>query len=282
MSASREDFGIAIRSALLQRGARQKFSLLFLLCISILIFFLDTFQSKPMNTVRALLNDGIYRFSSAANFPFKFFSYVTSKSKEHMFVYKENIFLKKELEVLKSKDLNIKFLETENLKLREILNSQESDNLEYEIAKVILDKDSPYLYSVIINKGSRASITKGMAVIENKNLVGIVIEVNYLSSRVLLLNDLNSRIPVVISPSSAQAILKGAGKKEPILDYLPESYVAPEDATVFTSGKDGVFASGIPIGKIFYEEDKIKVKLFSDPNQLSFINIILNTSKEKL
>ena len=110
MSASREDFGIAIRSALLQRGARQKFSLFFLLCISILIFFLDTIQIKPMNTVRALLNDGIYRFSSVVSSPFKFFSYLSSKSKKHMFTYKENITLKKELELLKSKNLNVDFL----------------------------------------------------------------------------------------------------------------------------------------------------------------------------
>lgn len=281
MSASREDFGIAIRSALLQRGARQKFSLFFLLCISILIFFLDTIQIKPMNTVRTLLNDGIYRFSSVVSSPFKFFSYLSSKSKKHMLTYKENIILKKELEVLKSKNLNVDFLKNENIKLREILNSQESDNLKYEIGKVILDKDSPYLHSIIINKGSRSSITKGMPVIENNNLVGVVIEVNYLSSRVLLLNDLNSRIPVVISPLSAQAILRGTGKEEPILDYLPEFFVAPEEGIVFTSGKDGVFAPGIPIGKIFYEDDQIKVKLFSDPNQLSFINVILDISKER-
>ena len=82
MSSSRDDFGIAIRSALLQRGARQKFSLFFLICLSILIFFLDSLTNKYMNGVRAVLNDGIYRVSSISTSPFKFISYINTKGKE--------------------------------------------------------------------------------------------------------------------------------------------------------------------------------------------------------
>ena len=81
MSTSRDDFAIAIRSALLQRGARQKFSLFFLICFSILIFFLDSFPSKFMDGLRATLNDGIYRVSSISTSPIRLFSATSEKIK---------------------------------------------------------------------------------------------------------------------------------------------------------------------------------------------------------
>ena len=80
MSASRDDFGIVIRSALLQRGARQKFSLLFLICLSGLIFFLDSFPSKIMDRTRSILNDGIYVTSSVATSPIRGFTYLKEKT----------------------------------------------------------------------------------------------------------------------------------------------------------------------------------------------------------
>ena len=140
------------------------------------------------------------------------------------------------------------------------------------LAKVLVDKNSPFLKSVIINKGTRAGVLKGMPVTKDNYLVGRIVETNYLSSRVLLLNDLNSRIPVTLD-QGAQAILSGSGSSEPILEYLPEDYEVSESINVFASGKDGIFAPGTPIGKT--NEDG-EVELFVDPNQLSFVTVNLN------
>ena len=105
-----------------------------------------------------------------------------------------------------------------------------------------------------------------------------MIEVNYFSSRVLLLNDLNSRIPVTISDQSIQAILKGNSKNKPILEYLPEGYVLKGGLKVFTSGKDGIFLPGTPIGET---QENGEVKLYSEPGQLTFIKInMINKTKE--
>ena len=117
-----------------------------------------------------------------------------------------------------------------------------------------------------------------MPVTQNKYLVGRIVETNYLSSRVLLLNDLNSRIPVTFDEKSTQAILTGSGTREPTLSYLPEDYQFVEDITVFASGKDGIFTAGTPIGKT---TDYGAVKLFVDPNQLSFVTVnLIKPSKE--
>ena len=100
----------------------------------------------------------------------------------------------------------------------------------------------------------------------------------YLSSRVLLLNDLNSRIPVTFDEKSTQAILTGGGTRNPTLSYLPEDYEFEEDITVFASGKDGIFSAGTPIGKT---KNNGEVKLFVDPNQLSFVTVnLIKPSKE--
>ena len=109
-----------------------------------------------------------------------------------------------------------------------------------------------------------------MPVLDKEYLVGRIVETNYLSSRVLLLNDLNSRIPVTFGEEGTQAILKGSGGTRPDLEYLPEDYVIEDGVDVFTSGKDGIFLPGSPIGTTTIEG---KVKLFSEPSQLSFVKI---------
>ena len=144
----------------------------------------------------------------------------------------------------------------------------------------MLDKNSPYLNSAIINKGTNSGIKLGMPVLSKGHLVGRIVEVNYLSSRILLLNDLNSRIPVVISPNGEQAILSGAGKERPILEYLPENFIFSQESTVYTSGKDGILLSGISIGKVVSQDLRPQVKLFSDPNQIYLVNVILEESTD--
>ena len=141
---------------------------------------------------------------------------------------------------------------------------------------MLIDKSSPYIKSIIINRGSSSGILKGMPVLDKDFLVGRIVETNYLSARVLLLNDLNSRIPVTFGQDGIQAILKGTGSSRPILEYLPEDYIIEEGIDVFTSGKDRIFFSGSPIGKT---NNKGEVILFSESSQLSFVTV--DKSKQK-
>ena len=180
---------------------------------------------------------------------------------------------------MRSKEFQVEFLKNQN-DLRKILESDVKIKGKSTLAKVLLDKNSPYLKSIVINRGSKSGITKGMPVVDGNYLVGKIVEVNFLSSRVLLLNDLNSRIPVTLGEESSQAILSGKGKIKPILEYLPEQYTPRENLTVFTSGKDGIFMPGIPVGKTLIDVD-VKVKLFSDPNQLSFVTVQLIKMKKE-
>ncbi len=280
MSSSRDDFSIAFRSALLQRGAAQKFSLVFLIIIASIIFFLDVYGFGFMKPIRSIINDGIYRVSLVASSPSRFLPHATSGITNLINLKKENEKLKKELEAFKMKELNVEFLSNQNKSLKKIIESEES-YLKKEnmiLSKVLIDKGSPYLKSIIINRGSKSGILKGMPVTDKDYLVGRIVETNYLSSRVLLLNDLNSRIPVTFGDEGVQAILKGIGKNRPILEYLPEEFVLEEGVDVFTSGKDGIFFPGTPIGTT---AEGGEVKLFTESSQLSFVKVdISNKGRE--
>ena len=279
MPTSRDDFGIAFRSALLQRGAAQKFSLVFLLFLAAIIFFLDIFGFGFMKPIRSGINDGIYRISLVASSPSRFFPQVTGGITNLLTLKKENERLKKEIESFKQKEFNVEYLTNENKNLKKILDSDESlfeENI--IISKVLIDKSSPYLKSIIINRGSKAGILKGMPVMDKDFLIGRVVETNYASSRVLLLSDLNSRIPVVFGENQTQAILKGNGGPKPSLEYLHEGYIIKEGIDVFASGKDGIFLAGSPIGITTEVND---VKLFSESSQLSFVKVDLSKQRKE-
>ena len=173
------------------------------------------------------------------------------------------------------------FLELENSQLRKLIDEQVKSSSDLVSARVILDKQSPYLNSFVINIGNNKNIKNGMAVLDGKNFIGRVVDVNYFSSRVLLVTDLNSKIPVLSNPSETHAILSGRGEREPSLDYLPEKHVIEDGDIIFTSGREGIFSPGIPIGKAKIYKDGIKVKLFSDLTQITFVNINLNKLEKK-
>ena len=279
MSVSRDDFGIAFRSALLQRGAAQKFSLVSLIFLAIIIFFLDAFGFSFMKPIRSIINDGIYRVSLVASSPTRFLPQVSGSVVNLFNIKKENEKLKKELEIYRNKELNVEYLTNQNKNLKKILESDETlFDANIVLSKVLIDKDSPFLKSIIINRGSKSGILKGMPVMDKEYLIGRIVETNYLSSRVLLLNDLNSRIPVTFGKDGTQAILKGNGGNKPLLEYLPEGYLIEEGIDVFTSGKDGIFLPGSPIGTTTINGE---VKLYSDPGQLSFVKINLAKNRKE-
>ena len=280
METSRDDFIIAIRSAFLQKGAAQRFSLLVLIIISVILLSLDFYKVKPLNIFRSISKDIIYRGSFIISLPFKSLDRGYKTVKTHFTFYDDYQNLKNELYILKAQQSEIEFLKMQNKELKIVISDVLHTNIKNVIAKVILDKKSPFLKSIILNKGTNSNLKKGMAVLHKKNMVGRIVEVNYLSSRVLLINDLNSKIPVKIQPSGENAIMSGEGNNLASLDFLPKLSTIEEKNIVFTSGSDGVFDEGIPIGKITEIEEKFYVEFFSDLNQINFATVINNKKED--
>ena len=278
MSDHRDDFIISIRYALLKKGAKQKFSLFFLIILSILIVAADRYSLPLMSPTRAVLNDLVYHVSVIASQPTKLKKYLVQKTKKHYNVVSENQFLKQEMQFLKKQKFNNAYLASENEILKKALHLNDDKSFEQYFsvtAKVILDPESPFLKSILINRGTKNNITKGMTVFHNDYLMGIIIESNYLTSRVLLLTDLNSKIPIIIEESGVNAILEGTGKKLKLrLSYLPNNYKIEPDKIIFTSGKGGFLSPGIPLAVTYLDKkNKVLIKLLGDPDQALIVNV---------
>ena len=275
METNREDFGIAIRSAFLKKGTQQRFSLLVLVIFSVALLFLDKTTNKPISAFRSLVKDVIFRSSVITTYPSKSFTEFINFSKNHINLYKKYSELRSENENLKNKVSESDFLLMENKQLRKLLDEEVKSANNNVSARVMIDKKSPYLNSFIINVGGNKKVKNGMAVLSGENFIGRIVDVNFFSSRVLLVSDLNSRIPILTQPSIQHAILNGRGTNEPTLEYLPKIHTIKDGDKVYTSGKEGIFSPGIPIGEVQIEKDLIKVLLFSDLSQITFVNIDL-------
>ena len=274
MATSRDDFVIAFRSAFLKKKDKQKFSLLTLLFLSLLVIILSNYNFKVIQLIKIGINEFTYRASFLISTPENKIQKINSQIKDHLKVYDNYKNLELELEKLKQKKLTNNFLKMENEKLRDLIN--ESINSNEILARVLIDKESPFLRSIILNKGTKDKLKIGMAVVDEVHLVGKVIEVNFTNSRVLLLSDLNSKIPVVLEPIGMQAVVSGTGGTNGKIQYTKEEYsddINNQEIIAYTSGLGGLFKPGLPVGKISRVNPN-EIVFFSDFKQLEYVKII--------
>ena len=156
--SGRDDFIIAIRSAFLKKGTRQNFSLLTLLIISILVLSLEYFKSGPVSKLRSITKDLIFKGSFFVSAPFVY-------AKDQYFLFQDHLNMYEEFTVLREKNYNIEklkneidFYKSENIRLKKLIDEREIASENYLIAKVLLDQQSPFLKSMIINKGYKLSL----------------------------------------------------------------------------------------------------------------------------
>ena len=272
--SSRDDFIIAIRSAFLKKENKQKYSLSALILLTLAILILGKYDFKIINYSKISLKEIAYRSTFVFSTPENLIKKSFIATKNHFLVYEENKILKEKVEDLETKDYNSEFILAENERLKETLNELNFTSNEI-LAKVIVDKQSPFLKSIIVNKGSKHGAELGMAVLDKEYLVGKIVELNFTTSRVLLLSDLNSKIPVDILPNSIQSILSGTGKENGKIQYVKEETLIENENKVFTSGAGGIFKPGIPIGEIDKKQSNldINVSFFSDFSQLRFVKL---------
>ena len=281
MASGRDDFVIAFRSAFLKKKDKQKFSLLSLIILSIIVIILSNINFKPIQFVKIGINEIIYRSSFIISKPENYINNLTLKFNEHINLFKNYENVKSELENLKEEQITSNFLKLENEKLRNLIN--ENINSTEVLAKVLIDRESPFLKSIILNKGTKDNVKMGMGILDGVYLVGQIIEVNFTNSRALLLSDLNSKIPSVLAPQNIQAVISGTGKNYGIIEHTKddiEEDLKDQDVIIYTSGLGGLFKPGIPIGKISKDTNN-KVEFFSDFTQLDYVKITSYTLGDK-
>ncbi len=276
MASSRDDFIIAIRSAFLKKSTQQKFSLLTLLVVSMLIIFLSSLDLKIIRYLKIGIGEIVYRSSFIVSAPENFIKNTFFEISDYTTFYNDYKKNKKELNKLKSNYVSNEIMVSENKELKELINDYVSSSNKI-LAKIIVDHESPFLKSIIINKGSKDDIKIGTNIYDQSYLVGRVVEVNFKTSRVLLLSDLNSNVPVTIAPQNIQAIITGTGNRFGKVKYIKDGALKEflDDSVVYSSGTGDIFKSGIPIGKVKRSKEnpdsELFVEFYSDFSQLKYV-----------
>ena len=276
MASSRDDFVIAFRSAFLRKGTKQKFSLLTLLFVSILTIVSSNLNFKIIKNLRSMINEAVYRSSFIVSLPENLLKNYYLKINEYSNFYEDYLISKEELK---------------NFESREILIEDFTFTKNKILAKVIVDHDSPFFKTIIINKGSKDGLKIGTNIFDKNYLIGRVIEINFKTSRVLLLSDLNSNVAISIVPGNIQAIVVGDGVDSGKIKYIKNNLIEEmQDQSIgYTSGTGALFRSGVPVGRVTLNQNEFFVNFFSDFSQLKYVlaeietktnNVLLNNDTE--
>lgn len=166
-------------------------------------------------------------------------------------------------------------LQAENQSLEKLLHVKVDPMYGFVTARVMSDSGGVFAKSVMIKAGQSDGVKDGQAALSGEGLIGRVMGIGKHSARILLLNDLNSRIPVIVENSGQRAILAGTNETLPILTRLPEGSEIQEGVRIVTSGHGGVFPAGLPIGRIIVDKhSQYRVKLFADIDTIRFVRVV--------
>ena len=185
-----------------------------------------------------------------------------------------NAFLERENERLRRWQAIARRLEAENTALRSLTDMAPDRRARFVTARVVGDQGGAFARSVLVNAGDRDGVVKGQAAITSEGVAGRVVEVGVRSARVLLVTDINSRIPVLVGEGRDRAILAGDNTNQPRLRYLaPGTEIRPGDHVV-TSGRGAVFPPGLPIGVVTQaSETTLRVQPFVDWAHMEFLRL---------
>jgi rod shape-determining protein MreC len=279
MASSRDDFVIALRSAFLKKENKQKFSLFTLLFISILIIILSSLNFKIIKDLKSIISEAVYRTSFIVSVPENFLINSYLKVAEYSNFYEDYKKNKEELKNFQSKEILNEIIISENNELKKLIEDFTFTRNKI-LAKVIVDHDSLFSKTLIINKGSKDGLKIGTNIYDENYLIGRVIETNFKTSRVLLLSDLNSNVPISISPGEVQAIVVGDGIDSGKIKYIKDNLIEDiqDQSIAYTSGTGGVFRSSVPVGRVSINQDEFSINFYSNFSQLKYVLVEIENS----
>jgi len=256
-----------------------RYSFVFFVILSITLIVFDKKDILNSSYIRSKIVNSIFRtkdllLSNLSNLDKLTLSF-TSKNE----LILENQYLREKIEQNNLFKLKSERLEIENNILRKELSLQPPSIENYILVKVIADTQTDYNKTIIINAGKNMNFSKGDTALTNKGLIGSVIEVYDKYSRVLLINDINSKIPVRVGKNNKKAIISGNNTNKMDLLYLKENVSFDDGDIVYTSGDGGYFNSGIPIGILKNNNNAIHIEPFNDISQPQYINVFINQYK---
>ncbi|MEM1102560.1 MAG: rod shape-determining protein MreC [Pseudomonadota bacterium] len=258
-----------------RRRRGRPYGLVFFALLSCMMLLLSrqAAEASVFEKARAGVADAAAPLLSVLSGPIGFVNSVLGDIGDYFSVVEENRRLKAEIAELSRVKAQAIALQSYAERLQKLANMQAEPSITYTTARVIGDSEGPFVRAMIVNVGGEA-VNRGQAVINEYGLVGHVVTPGKVSSRVLLLTDLNSRIPVFVEGANALGVLAGDNSNRPKLRYIEEPSALTPGQKVITSGDGGVLPRGLPVGVVARAGASATVKPFVDFDQTELVRVV--------
>lgn len=267
--------GFIVRYAAPLKAAAPRFAFILLMASAVGLIVLGKMDTVLIERLRTVVTDAFAPILSALSEPVATINRGVEDMRELVHLRSENIRLKQENARLLQWEQAARELAAQNRALRDTLHFTAHEDLHSVAGRVIADSGGAFVRSLLVGLGARDGIAKGQAVAVGEGLIGRIAEVGQISSRVLLITDLNSRIPVLVESTRDHAILSGDNTDQPKLLYVPSNVSLKPGDRIVTSGDGGAFPLGLPIGTIASVNGGIvRVAPFANWGQIEYVRII--------
>lgn len=228
-----------------------------------------------MERLRVQVNEAVAPILEILSQPIDAVARVAEQVQSWIALHDENERLNRDRERLLQWQTVARHLEAENATLRKLLKFVPEPDARFVTARVIADSGGAFAHSLLLSAGGSSGVGKGQAVVTGEGLVGRIAGVGDGAARMLLITDLNSRIPVLVGSDRTRAILAGDNSNRPKLLYLKPDAVIAEGDQVVTSGHAGAFPPGLAIGSVASVSDgEIRVTPFVERSRLEYVRVV--------
>lgn len=267
--------GSVLRLATPVRAWTQRFALLLLVCVAVALMLLSRSESILIERARTAVADTVAPILEFAARPLATLDQMGEQARQMVLLAEENAVLREQNERLAHWQIVAQRLEAENQSLQKMLNLTPEPGISFVTSRVIGDQGGAFVRSVLINAGVRHGAARGQAAVTGHGLAGRVAETGSRTSRVLLITDMNSRIPILVGAARERAVLAGDNTSQPTLAHLRPRVEVQVGDRVVTSGHGGVFPPGLPIGQVVsVGEEGVRVQPFVDWGHMEFLRLI--------
>jgi rod shape-determining protein MreC len=261
----------------LLRKILRRVILIFLLISSFLLIFIGKADNIVIEHTSHFLGQATCKIVNLLSQPF-IYTKDSFRTLHNLFgVEKENQKLKNTIEKLNTRIGDLQNLEAENKELKNSLHFLQYVKEDFISVRVVVDSSSAFTHSFLIEAGANQGIEKYQAVISQGNLIGRIISVAPEYSRVLLITDIESKIPVILEKSRVRAFLTGNNDDYPKLTHIEQKGLVTEKEDVLTSGFDGILPYGIRIGFVAGEEEEAPfIQPYINRNDIEVVSVLKN------
>ena len=246
----------------------------FLVLLALAMLLLSTFYPSALGGLRVSAADALSPVLNVVSMPLQRAAVFVRDVTGLAAIQAENARLTEENTKLREWYQTALLLEAENKSLRELMNVKTEPQNTYITARILSDSNSNFAKSLLVSAGTLDGVQKGQAVIAGDGLIGRVVEAGEKTARVLLITDMNSRVPVLVENSRQHAIFAGQNEHQGHLVHLPPESNVADGARIITSGLGGVFPMGLPVGIAKNNDIDVVIEPFADFNRLMHVRIV--------